>query len=61
MERSGRFAGLQNEDGSAKTECGMHPEHLKLLCSALGASQKLLQRFLSFFVVKSIIESMMKS
>ena len=23
-ERSGRFVGLQNKDGSAKTECGIH-------------------------------------
>lgn len=25
MERSGRFTGLQNQDGSSKTECGVNP------------------------------------
>jgi phosphoadenosine phosphosulfate reductase len=25
-ERSGRFEGLKNKDGSAKTECGIHTE-----------------------------------
>jgi hypothetical protein len=25
MERSGRFTGLQNADGSSKTECGVFP------------------------------------
>lgn len=42
-ERSGRFQGLTNRDGSAKTECGIHTEIKKDAPSAQAQQQPAIQ------------------